>query len=266
MGKHFDDDGDGIADQPTRPPDGDFDLGVDHVPGQYFHLLEQGPGLGRHVLHDERSRQYDAAEGIAAEVTKIVTTRHQRVIPPFDQGDLGSCTANAALGLMVTEPFASMINRTFTEDDCVRFYERETVLDNRQIPGSYPPVDTGSTGLWSMKTLRDWLLASGYQHAFSTSTLQRILQKFPVSVGVPWFSSMDHPDRHGIIRVDPASGLRGGHQFDVTEIDAENQWYEAWNSWGTGFALGGKMRIPFADMHTLLSNHGDVTVPVVDHG
>lgn len=258
MGKHFDED-----DAARRPDDGDFDLGVPHVTGQYFHMLEQSPGLGRHVLHDERSRAYDAADGLAAGVTKIVTTRHQRTVPPFDQGQLGSCTANAALGLMMTEPFASLVRRSFTEPDCVRFYERETVLDNRQIPGSYPPDDTGSTGLWSMKTLKDWGLASGYQHAFSLTTLQKILQRFPVSVGVPWFSSMDSPDRNGVIQVVPASGIRGGHQFEVNVIDMENQWFEAVNSWGSGWGLKGTMRIPFDGMRTLLANHGDVSVPVV---
>jgi hypothetical protein len=265
MGKHTDGDGDGVADYAdfVRPADGDHDLGVQHVRGTYFHQIEVVPGFGRHVLHDERSREYDAANGLVADVTKIVTTMHHRVIDPWDQGQIGDCTANAALGLMMTEPFADLVKRTFTEDDCVRFYEQETQLDDRQIPGHYPPDDTGSTGVWSMKVLKAWGLASGYQHAFDTWTLQRILQKFPVSVGVPWYASMDSPDENGLLHVEPASGLRGGHQFDLVGIDVENQWYTAVNSWGTGWALKGEMRIPFNDFHTLLQHHGDVSVPVV---
>lgn len=254
MSKHADGD-------PASTDRTDFTLGAPVVDGQYFHRLQQAPGLGRHVLHDERSRAFDA-EVLTAGITRPVTTRHKRVCAPFDQGKLGSCTANAALGCLMTEPFAHSA-WAFTEPDCVRLYEQETLLDDSQIPGHYPPEDTGSTGLWSMKALQKAGYIKGYRHAFTFDVLVKLLQLVPVSVGVAWFQSMFDPDSNGVLTVAPASGVAGGHQFSVTGVDLENQWFEFANSWGTGWGVNGYGKIRFADMRTLLGMHGDVTVPVM---
>lgn len=259
MGKHFDNDGDGVADgPPRRPDDGDFDLGVPSVTGQYFHLLEQGPGLGRHVLHDARSLDYDAAT-LVEQVTTERTTYHRRYGPIFDQGNVGACTAMAALGLMNTEPFVG--SKLFTTDDALAFYARETVLDDRQIPGHYPPDDTGSTGLWSMKQLRADGLIPGYRWAFSVATVKRLLQVSPISLGLPWFNSMFSVDHHGYLIVQPFTGLAGGHQIEATGVDFERQAVEVTNSWGDGWGQGGKAFIRFTHLDQLLKLHGDVAVP-----
>lgn len=262
MGKHFDEDGDGVADQPPRrEADGDFDLGVEHVPGQYFHRLEQAPGLGRHVLHDIRSLAYDAAQ-LVEHVTTERTTYHKREGAIFDQGQVGACTGMAALGLMNTEPFVG--KKLFTTEDALRFYSDETRLDDRQIPGHYPPDDTGSTGLWAAKTLQSWGLIpakNGYRHAFSLNTVKKLLQVFPVMFGLPWFKSMFTVDKDGFIVVEPASGLAGGHEIEGSAIDFERQAVELTNSRSDGWGLKGKAFVRFADLGSLLKLHGDVTVP-----
>jgi len=260
MAKHFDEDGDGVADQPRgRPDDGDFDLGVPSVTGQYFHRLEQARGLGRHVLHDTRSLEYDAAD-LVAQVTTERTTYHQRYGEIFDQGDVGACTGMAALGLMNTEPFVG--SKLFTTEDALAFYSRETVLDDRQIPGRYPPEDTGSTGLWSMKQLRADGLIPGYRWAFSLATVKRLLQVSPVSLGIPWFNSMfASVDRHGFLSVNAESGLAGGHQIEATGVDFERQAVEITNIWGEGWGVRGRAYVRFSDLEQLLKLHGDVSVP-----
>jgi hypothetical protein len=269
MGQHTDADGDGLADRPPATPGRDFTLGVDPVPGQVFHRFEQAPGLGRHVLHDDRSRAFDADVLVRGIVRRQATVIHPRVIPPWDQGETGSCTAHAALGLMMSEPYFSWqagLNRTsklYSEDDVLRFYGRETELDDRQIPGSYPAEDTGSTGLWSMKTLRDWKLITQYRHAFSFDTLARLLQVTPVSLGLPWFESMFRVDEDYVVDVRPETGLAGGHQIVGQGIDFERQAIRICNSWGENWAEQGFAWIGFGDMRTLLGLHGDVSVPVI---
>lgn len=263
MGKHFDEDGDGVADQvttppPQRPPDGDFDLGVPHVEGQYFHRLEQAPGLGRHVLHDARSLDYDAAT-LVESVTIERTTYHERHGAIFDQGNVGACTAMAALGLMNTEPFVG--SKLYTTDDALAFYSRETRLDDSQIPGEYPPDDTGSTGLWSMKQLRADGLIGGYRHAFSINTVKKLLQVSPVSIGIPWYESMFTVDRSGFVVVQPASGLAGGHQIELTGVDFERQAVYFPNSWSTGWGVSGYAWLRFTHLAQLLALHGDCSVP-----
>src|SRR6476659_657963 len=102
--------------------------------------------LGRHVLHDTRSRNFDLAGTAGAKLpTELI--RWARPGPVFDQGDLGCCTAAAALGLLMTEPFAS--GPTYTLADVHDFYSAETRIDG--VCGVYPPDDTGSTGLAAMQ-------------------------------------------------------------------------------------------------------------------
>jgi hypothetical protein len=229
------------------------------VDGRYFHLLEQGPGLGRHVLHDDRSRAYDAAT-LVAHVTARRTTYHERVVPIWDQGQVGACTAFAALGLMGTEPFYRPSWR-LAPDRALQFYELETQLDDSQIPGHYPPDDTGSTGLWSMKTLKRLGYITGYRHAFSFQTVLKLLQVSPVSFGFPWYESMFETDRNGMITVDRASGLAGGHQLVGSAVDFERGLIRVDNSWGTGWGKDGQGFLSFAAVETLLSVHGDCSVP-----
>lgn len=262
MGQHFDEDGDGVADRPAERYDRehgrDFDLGVPHVTGQYFHQLEQAPGLGRHVLHDARSLDYDAAEMVAS-VTSEKTTIHARYGEIFDQGDVGACTGMAALGLMNTEPFAG--SKLFTTQDALEFYSRETALDDRQIPGRYPPEDTGSTGLWSMKQLRADGLIPGYRWAFSLTTVKKLLQVSPISLGLPWFNSMFSVDRNGFMVVQSFTGLAGGHQIEAVGVDFERQAVLLANSWGDGWGQNGFAYLRFTHLDQLLKLHGDVSVP-----
>lgn len=245
--------------QDERPEDGDYDFGVPYVPGQYFHRLERtDPRLGRHALHDARSLGYDAAS-MVEHVTREVTTYHQRHGAILDQGQVGACTAFAALGLMNTEPFVG--SSLFTSEDALRFYSEETRLDDRQIPGQYPPDDTGSTGLWSMKMLKRWLLINEYKHAFSLATVKKLLQVAPVSLGLPWYQSMFEVDRHGFMTVSQVSGLAGGHQIEATGVDYERQAVQLTNSWGMGWGQSGKAYLRFTDLGLLLKTHGDCSVP-----
>lgn len=261
MGKHTDADGDGLADQAhvTRPADGDFDLGVSTVWGQYFHRLEVFPGGGRHVLHDARSLEYDAAT-LVEHVTTKRTTYHWRQAEIWDQGQVGACTAFAALGLMMTEPFYRPTHH-FIGRDALQFYGAETTLDDAQIPGHYPPDDTGSTGLWSMKLLKIQGLITGYRHAFSVDTVKKLLQVTPVSFGFPWYNSMFDPDSKGHLIVDLTSGLAGGHQLVGSAVDFEAGGVELTNSWGAGWGRQGKAFLAFADLAILLGQHGDCSVP-----
>lgn len=246
----------------VRMPARDDTLGVPAVDGITFHRLEQSASnLGRHVLHDARSLAYDAAE-LLTSTGPLKTVLHECTVAPWDQGDIGSCTANAALGLLVTAPFA-VSGRVFTEADAVALYSEETKLDDRQIPGHYPPEDTGSTGVWSMKALQARGLIRGYRHAFSLDTALKLLQQYPVSTGLPWFNSMFEVDADNVIKVDQASGLAGGHQIAIVGIDVDRKAVRVRNSWGTGWADGGYAWLRWDDWKTLLHLHGDVVVPVV---
>jgi hypothetical protein len=227
-----------------------------------------GPGrLGRHIEHDPRSLAYALSEDLLPGTYASVT--HTVRIPVLDQGDLGSCTGNAAEGLAGTDPLYDAIPATVAarptgdagadEQQAVALYSAATRLDS--IRGVYPPTDTGSSGLGVAKALRTLGLATGYSHAFSLPALTSALQSGPVMIGIPWLNSMFDTDGDGRIPVVRASGVAGGHEIELNQYDASTGDYWITNSWGTGWGIDGSAYFTTPDLRWLLSQQGDVTVP-----
>jgi hypothetical protein len=229
----------------------------------HFQQLEQRIGpyrLGRHVLHDPRSVEYDVRT--ITRPRPLVTTIHESLVEPWDQGDIGSCTANAALGCLMTKPFHNG-SWAFTEVDAQALYRAETRIDDTQIPGSWEPDDTGSTGLWSMKALKAAGYIASYRHAFAFSTVLHALLDGPVSAGLSWYQSMFDVDNNNTIKVDPRSQIVGGHQIALVGLDMQRNAVRVRNSWGTSWADGGYAWLTFDDLQDLLHDSGDITIPVV---
>jgi hypothetical protein len=216
--------------------------------------------LGRHQVHDALPPEREAQ---VRRATPIRTVQHHELLAPFDQGNLGSCTANAALGCLSTAPYAKS-GVHFTEDDAVELYRRETRLDDSQIPGHYEPDDTGSTGPWSMTALEKQGLIKSFRHTRTLSTALRLLDTGPISIGVTWFNSFFTPDSKGTLVLDEADGIGGGHQICVTGNDAEGRRIYIRNSWGTGWGLAGHGWLSWADFDDLLADGGDVVQPVLE--
>jgi hypothetical protein len=235
--------------------------------------------LGRFVDHDPRSLAY--AHGVLPQ-SALTTTSWTRRIPVLDQGQLGSCTGNAATGLLGTDSAGRMGAVTVTisaagaaashgafqagehvldEAFAVSLYSLATVLDG--APGQYPPADTGSSGLGVAKALKALGLATSYTHAFALSAVRSALQSGPALLGIPWLNSMSDPASDGRIPVDPASGVAGGHEIEITGWDADTDRFWLTNSWGGDWGQGGRGYLAAPDLQWLLSQQGDVTVPVL---
>ena len=209
--------------------------------------------LGRHIEHDPASRQFPAAQAAA-----LKTVTHERKCAPFDQGQLGSCTGNAMAGLLMTVPYFDPNRPALNEATAVSIYEAGTKLD--KIPGSYPPHDTGSSGLAVMKAAKKMGFIKAYHHAFGLQHALAALVLGPVITGVNWYEGFDNPDANGLVHVTGA--VRGGHEFEVVAIDVEKKTVTACNSWGTGWGKNGFFTFSWADWDRLLKEQGDVTVAV----
>ena len=208
------------------------------------------PALGRVVNHDPRSRQFPAPGS-----DRLRSVTHRKYGPILDQGNLGSCTGNAACAALNTAPLKKR-GRTMVEDDAVRLYSRATVLD--PFDGQYPPTDTGSSGLSVAKACVEEGLCSSYTHAFGLDHALAALVERPILVGTNWYSSMMQPDPSGYLHIegDPV----GGHEWCVFGIDVEHERVVAVNSWGPGWGDRGRFFLSFDALNRLLSEDGDVTV------
>lgn len=211
--------------------------------------------LGRVVQHDPRSRQFPFK---AAAPQPLVSTRHNREIPVLDQGQLGACTGYASVGALGSDPFFSTVKgQTLDKDFAVKVYSLATTLDN--VSGSYPPTDTGSSGIGAAKALQKLGLISGYTHTFSFNDLCQALLGFPVIIGVNWYENFFYPDTAGNLSIGNSKPA-GGHEIVCDELDVENQRLGFTNSWGTSWGLNGRFFVDFTLMQRLLSEDGDATV------
>lgn len=234
-----------------------------------FENQDQASGpyrLGRHVLHDEASKDFEARKMVGRRPRQLASVEHSINAPIWNQGEIGQCTAEAALGLLMADQVRKSewnFAGTGPDADTLALYRAETRLDDTDIPGSWEPEDTGSTGLWSMKALHKANLIKGYHWAFSMTTVLQLLLDTPVSTGTAWYNSMFSPAPRGKLTVDESSGVAGGHQYLLIGIDMENDEVIARNSWGEEWGDQGKFRLSFQDYAKLLSDNGDAVVPEV---
>jgi hypothetical protein len=223
-------------------------------------LLPLHPLLGRHIEHDEQSKDfpYKAADG-----SKLRSIRHKSRIGVLDQGQTGACTGNAGTYLLSHPAYehamrighseVPTLNEDFARDT---LYHMATVVDG--FDGTYPPTDTGSSGLAVAQVLKGWGYLRRYEHAFDTDNALDALVHHPVLCGVPWYQDMFDPDSDGFLTID--GDLAGGHEVCIDEINVEDQYVEFTNSWGSSWGLGGRARITWQDWDRLLQQQGDVTI------
>lgn len=215
------------------------------------HIAEsivEGHRLGRHVEFDDRSRDFPVAARLTAGplVSKIWARTSV-----FNQGNLGSCTGNAVAGLAATAP---LNDPHMTEATALKVYELATTLDS--FHGSYPPKDTGSTGLAALKAGAKLGLFARYEWGFSLDdALRTVAQIGPVVVGVNWYEGFDSPDAHGLVAI--SGQVRGGHEFEILGIDVAARQVVAVNSWGRSWGLHGRFGFSFDDLDRLLHEQGE---------
>jgi len=205
--------------------------------------------LGRHVSHDPQSWNYPALMAPA-----ITTVMHKRIVPIFDQGNLGSCTGNAAVGCISTAPFTHKGN----EAEAIQIYTDATKLDD--IYGTYPPDDTGSSGLAVMKAMKNKGWIKTYAHSFGLDHTLRALVLRPGITGIKWLAGCEAPDAQGVVRY--TGNDRGGHEIELIGLDAEKKLVWFANSWGTGWGKSGTFAMSFDDYKRALANQGDATFAV----
>lgn len=209
--------------------------------------------LGRHVNHDERSKDYPAA---TAPLQTVQHGHHGRIL---NQGQTSSCTGQAVTDALNGDPLW-MRGKTRSEKLARQVYSLATQID--PYPGQWPPTDTGSDGLSVCKAAKQLGWISNYTHAFGIDQALGALVRQPVLIGVQWMDSMFDPDPStGLL--DISGKVAGGHEIALFGLDVAAQQVKLLNSWGKGWGFGGYAFLRFADLDALLRKQGDCTVPVV---
>jgi hypothetical protein len=217
-------------------------------------IVRPNARLGRIIDHDPRSRAYALPEA-----SSFVSVAWERNAPILDQGQLGSCTGNAAVGALATLPIWSALleargTLAINEGLAVHVYSEAEILDGG---AGLPNEDQGSSGLSVAKVCKSLGYISGYQHALSVEAAHTALHLGPFLVGTDWLSDMDSPGADGVVT---ATGtLRGGHEYLCREYDAKRDlwWFD--NSWGPTWGVAGRFAYDTHTFAALLSRQGDVT-------
>jgi hypothetical protein len=150
------------------------------------------------------------------------------------------------------------------ESDALKIYEEATAIDN--IPGTYPPDDTGSSGLSVAKVLKNRYFISSYKHAFDVPSALNALMHQAVIMGCCWYEGFDTPDADGIVAM--TGQIRGGHEVMSREYemlgpspgDDDLVWFD--NSWTTSWGVKGRFAMRVSTLRPLLVQQGDITILV----
>jgi hypothetical protein len=216
--------------------------------------------LGRHVSHDPQSLRYPfRAPGLP--ITNARWSRDTDVV--LDQGNLGSCTGNAATGTLICSNdnhLHSNLSSTqltgLNEDLARQIYSKATELDS--WPGVWPTEDTGSDGLSVAKAAAAFGYISSYAHCFTWQDAVTALTIGPIIVGINWYSGFDNPAGDGLIA--KTGSIRGGHEICFDEVDSDNKlvWFR--NSWSDQWGLRGRACMTWDTFSAILAEDGDATV------
>lgn len=221
-----------------------------------------GHGLGRHIRHDPRSRNFAAPR--KAEPTR--DKRHHRYGSVLNQGQLGACTGFTGAHNLNSAPMRSIFtllkSPTFKAEDAISFYSGATARD--PFPGVYPPDDTGSSGLAVAQELQARGHVKLYEWAFGFQHGLGVISQRPLMQGSYWTYNMFYPTIDGQVR--PTGGDAGGHEYlwmgvelrSKTTRSDNRSWFL--NSWGAEWGLNGYFWMTWDDHEALLARDGDLVV------
>jgi hypothetical protein len=213
--------------------------------------------LGRHIKVDSRSAAYPYQRR-ADHLAPVEWPRHA---PIYDQGNLGSCTGNAEVGAMASDPLYPALpagHPALDETLAKVVYSWAEVLDGG---AGLPGEDEGSSGqsVCQVAKVHGWI--SGYTWCADMPTALDALMHGPILLGVNWYTSFDTPDARGVVALPKTATVRGGHEIVCRQYDGSDLlWCD--NSWGTRFGKAGRFAFPTAVLERLFAEQGDCAVPL----
>lgn len=222
----------------------------------------------RRTLMPARGKQIHRRARASYSVLSLPSVIWPSLTYALDQGDLGSCTGNAAVQIRVSRPWAwvGSLDPLELEKLAVSVYSDATRID--PFDGYYPPDDTGSDGNSVMSVMRKRGLITSWDSVITFEGLQRALQNGPCAMGSNWYSSMFTPDRCGQLEL--SGVVEGGHETGAVAIDYStkrvlfrNSWSNDWGAKIRSTGFGGYFWLKFGDVQRLINEGADFVCPTV---
>ena len=198
----------------------------------------------------------------------IDLSKHPNMPPVYDQGDLGSCTAQALCaayeivlpGLMCPSTLFLYYNeRVFINtvnidsgaliQDGIKSLEKHGVCPESQWPyiiknfTKKPPQECYKSAL-SYKVLRAYNIRNTLPEMQSS-----LASGIPFTVGILIYDSFMSPstEKTGIVKLPSRNDkVIGGHAVLVVGYDNSKQWFIVRNSWGKEWGAAGYFYLPYA--------------------
>lgn len=214
----------------------------------------EDPRLGRHVVHDVRSR--DHREDIPRRALVLRNVQHRRYDPrPDPNQEIGCCTFVSEC--MLANTVNNRIRgKVLNMADAVAGYSLATALD--PFEGTYPPNDTGSSGLAAAQAAVQLGIGEEYVWYFGLQEILYALQFHPISFGGVWTYDMFKATKSNPV-IRPTGEVAGGHQWVLSGFRTIDRVQyivgECW--WGSGFGDNGRFYISVPDFQTLVDQEGD---------
>lgn len=192
-------------------------------------VTQRSPLLGRQMVHDERSR------GFAMPVKVDRSSWHDKAVRVYDPipnpyQQVGCCT-----GVAKMVQFNATGNRKTGEvlgmATALQVYSQSTKID--PFEGTWPPTDTGSSGLASCKAAQDAGLGGEYRWLFggADEVVENVMAGRVISVGTWWYESMF--DLQPGNRLEVSGEKAGGHQWAVRGYDVSSDMVMGRCWWGS---------------------------------
>lgn len=224
-------------------------------------------------LPDHRDHLYAAPPRIIAKLPSSVDLRKQ-CPPVYDQGNLGSCTANAIGGAVQFEQMKQK-EKSFVPSRLFIYYN-ERVMEHSIHSDNGAQIRDGikSVNKLGVCSEKVWTYDDGpkkfiqkpsapcYTEALKNQVVsyQRLVQNlvqmksclasgYPFVFGFTVYDNMYDPSvtKTGHLTLPSAKDKpEGGHAVMAVGYDDKNQWFIIRNSWGSDWALKGYFTIPYS--------------------